>query len=68
MAEAFGIARHELVSLDFRYGSPSEVSQGRGNVCFRGQSGSRFQATGLPILAITGQNLITVHLRVPYRH
>ncbi len=42
MAEAFGIACHELVSFDFRCGSQPEVSQGRGNVRFRGYSGSRF--------------------------
>ncbi len=33
MAEAFGIACHELVSLDFRCGSNPEVSRGHGNVC-----------------------------------
>ena len=32
MAETFGIACHELVSLDFRCGSKPEVSQGHGNV------------------------------------
>jgi len=36
MAEAFGIACHELVSLDFRRGSQPEVSDGHENVCFRG--------------------------------
>ncbi len=46
VAEAFGIACHELVSLDFRCGSKPEVSDGHENVGFRGQSGSRFRATG----------------------
>ncbi len=36
MAEAFGIACHELVSLDFRCGSQPEVSDGHENVGFRG--------------------------------
>ena len=36
MAEAFGIACHELVSLDFRFGSNPEVSDGHENVGFRG--------------------------------
>ena len=36
MAEAFGIACHELVSLDFRCGSQPEVSDGHENVGYRG--------------------------------
>jgi hypothetical protein len=32
MAEAFGIACHELVSLDFRSGSKAEVQRGLWNV------------------------------------
>ena len=36
MAEAFGIACYELVSLDFRCGSQPEVSDGHENVGFRG--------------------------------
>ncbi len=36
MAEAFGIACHDLVSLDFRCGSQPEVSDGHENVGFRG--------------------------------
>ena len=36
VAEAFGIACHELVSLDFRCGSQPEVSDGHENVGFRG--------------------------------
>ena len=32
MAEAFGIACHELVSLDFRCGSKPEVQRGSRNV------------------------------------
>ena len=36
MAEAFGIACHALVSLDFRCGSQPEVSNGHKNVGFRG--------------------------------
>ncbi len=35
VAEAFGIACHELVSLDFRCGSQPEVSDGHENVGFR---------------------------------
>ena len=35
IAEAFSIARHELVGLDFRCGSKAEVSRGHGNVRFR---------------------------------
>ncbi len=35
-AEAFRIACHELVSLDFRCGSQPEVSDGHENVGFRG--------------------------------
>ncbi len=51
MAEAFGMACHKLVSLDFRCGSQPEVSQGRGNVRFRGYSGSRFWATECLLVA-----------------
>ncbi len=42
---------HGLVegSLHFRVGSNPEVSDGRVNVGFRGQSGPRFRATGLPV-------------------
>ena len=36
MAEAFGIACHELVSLDFRCGSQPEGSNGHENVGFWG--------------------------------
>ncbi len=32
MAEAFGIARHELVGVDFRCGSKAEVQRGLRNV------------------------------------
>jgi len=51
MAEAFGIACYELVSLDFRCGSKPEVSDGHENVGFRGQSGSRFRAAGCLFIA-----------------
>jgi len=54
MAEAFGIACHALVSLDFRCGSNPEVSDGHENVGCWGKSGSRFRAAGLPNLAISG--------------
>ncbi len=54
MAEAFGIACHELVSLDFRCGSQPEVSDGHENVGFRGQSGSRFRGAGCLLVAISG--------------
>ncbi len=53
MAEAFGIACHELVSLDFRCGSQPEVSDGHENVGFRGQSGSRIRAAGCRFIAIS---------------
>ena len=46
IAEAFGIARHELVNLDFRCGSNSEVSDGHGNVGFRGYSGRKLAKSG----------------------
>ncbi len=36
MAEAFGIECHELVSLDFRCGSTTEVQREPRNVRFRG--------------------------------
>ena len=36
VAEAFGIACHELVSLDFRCGSQAEVQRGPRNVRFWG--------------------------------
>ncbi len=36
MAEAFGIACHELMSLDFRCGSTTEVQRGPWNVCLWG--------------------------------
>ncbi len=42
MAEAFGIAYHELVSLDFRFGSKPEVSNGHENVCFPLNSGRKW--------------------------
>ncbi len=41
-----------LISSDLPSGS--EVSRGPGNVCFRGQSRSRFRATGGLLLAISG--------------
>ena len=56
MAEAWGIACHELVSLDFRSGSKPEVSDGHENVGFRGQSGSRFRATGCLFIANSGDD------------
>ncbi len=34
VAEAWGIACHALVSLDFRFGSTTEVNRGHENVCF----------------------------------
>ena len=53
MADAFGIACHESVSPDFRCGSQPEVSDSHENVCFRGQSGSRFRATGGLFIAMS---------------
>ena len=38
-------------AIDFRCGSQPEVSQGRGNVRFRGYSGSRFWATECLLVA-----------------
>ncbi len=35
MAEAFGIACHELVSLDFRFGSKADVGEAR-SVTYQG--------------------------------
>ncbi len=42
MAEAFGIACHDLVSLDFRCGSKAEVQPRSRDVRCWGKSGSRF--------------------------
>ena len=47
------IAFAKLACRNDRVGSNPEVSQGRGNVCFRGESGSGFRATGSPFLAIS---------------
>ncbi len=55
MAEAFGIAFHELVSFDFRCGSTTEVQRGPRNVAFWGHSGSRFRATGCLLVAMCGR-------------
>ncbi len=52
MAEAFGIACHELANLDFRCGSTTEVQREPQNVACWGQSGSRFRAAGCLFLAI----------------
>ncbi len=54
MAEAFGIACHELVSLDFRFGSQPEVQRGPRNVRCWGSSGSQFRVAGCPFLAKPG--------------
>ncbi len=54
MAEAFGIACHELVSLDFRCGSKAEVQRRLRNVRCWGVSGSRFRATGGLLIAKSG--------------
>jgi hypothetical protein len=48
MAEAFGIACHELVSPDFRCGSNSEVSGGHENVCSWVTSGRNPHDNGHP--------------------
>ncbi len=50
MAEAFGIACHELVSLDFRCGSKAEVQRGPRNVRFWGKSRPQIRATGCLLL------------------
>ncbi len=54
MAEAFGIACHALVSLDFRCGSTTEVSDGHENVRSWVTSGSRIWAAGGLLVANTG--------------
>ncbi len=46
---------HELVSLDFRCGSKPEVQCGPRNVRFWGYSGSRFWASGGPLIAMCGR-------------
>ncbi len=51
MAEAFGIACHELVSLDFRFGSTTVFPQPNWNVCSWVISRPQIHATGLPSLA-----------------
>ncbi len=56
MAEAFGIACHELVSLDVRCGSKPEVQRGPRNVGSWGQSGSRFRAAACLLVATSGPN------------
>ena len=56
MAEAFGIACHELVSLDFRCGSPSDLPSLAQNVGIWGISGPQLWAVGLPSLASTDMN------------
>ena len=62
MAETFGIACHELVSLDFRCGSKPEVNDGHENVGSWGISGRQFRAAGLPGVANNG------HPRIPFQH
>ncbi len=51
MAEAFGIACHDLVSLDFRCGSTTEVQREPQNVACWGKSGSRYRAAGCLLVA-----------------
>ncbi len=55
MAEAFGIACHELVSLDFRCGSKAEVQRGLRNVRSWGKSRHQFRATGCLLIAMCGR-------------
>ena len=62
MAEAFGIACHELESLDFRFGSTTEVRDSLLNVRFRGQSRPQFRAAGCLFIAKTRQSSI------PFQH
>ncbi len=45
------VERQFCAAENDRCGSTTEVSQGRGNVGFRGQSGPQFRATELPNLA-----------------
>ncbi len=56
MAEAFGTACHELVSLDFRCGSRTEVQRGPRNVRSWGHSGSRFRTAGGLLVAKSGHS------------
>ncbi len=44
---------------DVSFGSKPEVSDGHENVGFRGQSGSRFRATGCLFIAISGTQRVT---------
>ena len=72
MAEAFGIACHELVDFDFRCGSKPEVSDGHANVRCWGQSGPRFRAadaapSGTTKRGLTVDRIERVTVRVPYR-
>ncbi len=45
---------------DFRFGSQPEVSDGHENVGFRGQSGSRFRATGCLLVAESVEKVRTI--------
>ncbi len=71
MAEAFGIACHELVSLDFRCGSTTEVSDGHENVRSWVTSGSRIWAAGGLLVATSSHRrlsrtrLLSDHKRHP---
>ena len=56
MAEPFDIACHEWMSLDFRFGSTTEVQRGPWNVRSWGQSGLRFPATACLLVAISGSH------------
>jgi hypothetical protein len=58
MAEAFGIACHELVSLDFRSGSNPEVQREPQNVGSWGQSRHRFRAAGGLFIAKPGHSSV----------
>ncbi len=56
VAEAFGIACHELVSIDFRVGSKAEVQHGPRNVRSWGKSRHHFRATGCLLVAKLGRS------------
>ena len=63
MAEVWAIACHELVSLDFRFGSPSDPPGLAQNVGSWGISGPQFRAAEGPFIAMNGSQRIT-----PARH
>ena len=64
MVEAFGIACHEMVSLDFRCGSPSDLPSLAQNVGSWGTSGSEIRVAGGPFVANSSHFASTMFSRV----